>query len=120
MATPAAQPVTDDSPADGKTSLEQALFRLLTRPRLALGLVIAAVGLSASSLFIGFYLDDFLGRYVYTDLEGADRLYRVLEGGYALAKGDPAETHWQIEEGWAPWWTYDRLLLRCLRPIGIA
>jgi hypothetical protein len=118
--TPAAQPVTEDSAADGKSSLEKALFRLLTRPNLGTVLAIVAVCLAAPSLFIGFYLDDFLGRYIYTDLEGADRLYRVLEGGYALAKGDPSETHWQIEEGWAPWWTYDRLILRTMRPIGIA
>src|SRR6185503_11807275 len=99
MSTPAAQPVLEDSPADGKSSFEKALFRLLARPKLGVVLAIVAVCLAAPSLFIGFYLDDFLGRYIYTDLEGADRLYQVLEGGYALAKGDPGETHWQIEQG---------------------
>jgi hypothetical protein len=120
MSTPAAQPVTEDSPADEKSSRERAFIRFLTKPNLAVWLAVAAVCLAAPSLFIGFHLDDFLGRYVYdSSLEGADRLYRVLDGGYALAKGNPAETHWQIEAGYAPWWTYDRLLLRCLRPIGI-
>jgi hypothetical protein len=66
------------------------------------------------------YLDDYVGRYVYSDLPGAAHLFELYGGGYALANGNPADTHWQIEEGWAPWWTYDKLLLRMLRPIGVA
>ena len=30
-------------------------------------------------------------------------------GGYGLAIGDPAENHWQMEAGWAPWWHYETL-----------
>jgi hypothetical protein len=47
-------------------------------------------------------------------------LFELYAGGYGLANGDPADTHWQIEQGWAPWWTYDQLLIRLSRPLGVA
>jgi hypothetical protein len=65
-------------------------------------------------------LDDFVGRYIYSDLPDAARLFELYAGGYGLANGAPADTHWQIEHGWAPWWTYDQLLIRLFRPLGVA
>ena len=74
------------------------------RPRLALKLALIAVALSSPALLLGFYLDDYIGRYIYSDLEGAARLFRNYSGGYGLAIGDPGENQWQREAGWAPWW----------------
>lgn len=86
--------------------------------RLGLQLAFIAMLLSASCLFTGFYFDDFIGRYIYSNLPGAKELYDQLSGGYGIATGVPAENHWQIEQGWAPWFMYDHLLLRLYRPLG--
>ena len=40
-------------------------------------------------------------------------------GGYGIANGNPEDTHWQIEQGYAPWWTYPKLLVAMWRPIGL-
>lgn len=103
-----------------QTNFDRALLRFLARPRLAAWLAACAVLLSASCLALGFYLDDFVGRYIYSDLPDAARLFEIYAGGYGLANGDPSATHWQIEQGWAPWWTYDQLLIRLSRPLGVA
>jgi hypothetical protein len=87
-------------------------------PKLGLRLAFIAMLLSSSCLFTGFYLDDYIGRYVYSELPGAKELYDQLAGGYGVATGKPEDNHWQIEEGWAPWWMYDRLLIRLFRPLG--
>jgi hypothetical protein len=100
--------------------LDRLLVRFLMRERLGLWLAAVALVLSASCLGLGFYLDDFVGRYIYSDLPDAARLFDLYAGGYGLANGNPADTHWQIEHGWAPWWTYDQLLIRLFRPFGVA
>ena len=99
--------------------LDRLLVRFLQQERLAQWLALIAVVLSASCLGLGFYLDDFVGRYIYSDLADAKRLFELYAGGYGLANGNPADTHWQIEHGWAPWWTYDSLLIRLFRPLGV-
>lgn len=91
----------------------------LTHRRLALHLALIAIVLSSSALWLGFYLDDYVGRYIYSDREGAARLFENYSGGYGLAIGDPAENHWQREAGWAPWWHYEQLRLALYRPIGV-
>lgn len=98
----------------------QLFMDALQHRRLALGLVLLAWLLSSPALGLGFYLDDYIGRYVYSDLPGADRLRDVLSGGYGVANGVPEDTHWQIEQGYAPWWTYPHLLLALMRPVGMA
>lgn len=102
------------------SQIERAFVRFVERPRLAVSLAACAVLLSSPALVLGFFFDDFVGRYVYSNLEGAKHLFDLFAGGYALANGDPADTHWQIEQGWAPWWTFDHLLLRLFRPFGVA
>ena len=94
------------------------VLRWFEHPRLAAHLALIAVLLSSSCLFTGFYLDDYIGRYVYSDLPGAKHLYQLLAGGYGIATGNPAENLWQVEQGWAPWWIYDQLLIRLFRPFG--
>lgn len=88
------------------------------QPRLGVKLAFVAMLLSSSCLFTGFYLDDFIGRYIYSNLPGAAKLYDQLAGGYGIATGNPQDNLWQIEEGWAPWWMYDHLLIRLFRPLG--
>ncbi|MET0342996.1 MAG: hypothetical protein ABW252_18460 [Polyangiales bacterium] len=96
------------------------LARTLSHPRLGLALVAISIVLSSSALFLDFYLDDFIGRYIYSaDMEGATRLFDNYSGGFGLAIGDVAENRWQMEAGWAPWWHYDQLRLALFRPIGV-
>ncbi len=99
---------------------EQAFLRLLSRPRLPLELCLIAVLLASPCLFIGFYLDDYVGRYIYSDLPGAAQLYRIYVGGYGIANGSPADNAWQVEEGHAPWWMYPNLILQAFRPVSLA
>lgn len=112
--------MTGASRADQTSRREQAFVRLLSRKDLSKWLVLAAVLLASPALFTGFHLDDQVGRYIYSDLEGAHTLYEIYYGGYGIADGNPVTTHWQIEQGFAPWWTYDHLFLRFFRPIGVA
>jgi hypothetical protein len=92
--------------------------RFLTQPRLGVWLALIAALLATPALFLGFYLDDWIARYIFSDLEGAAEALRVYRGGYAAANGNPIDNHWQIEQGYAPWWTYPKLLLATMRPIS--
>jgi hypothetical protein len=107
-------------PAGPPRPLEVKLVRFIHQPRLGWWLAVVALCLSAPCLFIGFYLDDYIGRYVWSDLPGAHALNRLIEGGYTLANGNPADNLWQVEQGYAPWWIYDHLLVRLYRPISLA
>jgi hypothetical protein len=98
---------------------EAWLIGALRAPRLPLRLALLAVALSSPCLLLGYYADDWVARYIYTDLEGAQKLFRLYNGGYGIANGVPADTHWQIEQGWAPWWTYEHLHIRMFRPLGL-
>lgn len=110
-----ATPLTEDA----SSPLEARFVRLLEHPRLPRAVVVAAVVLASPCLFIGFFLDDYIGRYIYSDLEGAARWFRIISGGYGVANGNLADTHYQIEEGFAPWWTYPPLLLNLFRPLSL-
>jgi hypothetical protein len=106
-------------PSDGKKARRAAaFFEFLERPRLGLWLAGLAALLAAPCLFIGFYLDDFVGRYIYSDLPGAKNLFRIYVGGYGVANGNLADNRWQIENGNAPWWMYPKLLVSTYRPIS--
>ncbi|MEY4575723.1 MAG: hypothetical protein RL701_426 [Pseudomonadota bacterium] len=109
---------TDTSAAGSLSKFDQVLLRFLERPKLAWWLALFGVLLCSSCLFMGFYLDDHVGRYIYGDYPGSKHLFDLYAGGYGLTNGVPEDTHWQIEHGWAPWWTYDHLLIRLLRPFG--
>jgi len=102
------------------SSLEDRLIAFLRKPKLGFWLALVAVILSSPCLFIGFYLDDYIGRYVWSDLPGAHAWNRIIEGGYAIANGSPRDNLWQVELGFAPWWIYDHLLVRLYRPISLA
>jgi hypothetical protein len=102
------------------TRVETSFIRTLQQPRLGLWLVAISFMLSSSCLFLGFYLDDSVARYIYSDLPGAKRLYELVSGGYGISTGSPSDNHFLIEEGWAPWWTYEHLKIVLFRPVSLA
>jgi hypothetical protein len=89
------------------------------RPPFVMRLALLSLLLSSSCLGLGLYLDDYVGRYIYSDRPGAQHLFELYGGGYGLARGNPAELHWQIENGYAPWWAVQTLRLVLFRPIGV-
>lgn len=91
----------------------------LTHPRLGLRLALIALLLSASALFIGIYLDDQVARYIYSDRDGAERLFRNHSGGYGFALGDPTENRWLMEQGWGPWWLDLNMRFAGYRPLSV-
>jgi hypothetical protein len=107
------------APPEAPRTLRARLVRLLEGPGLGPKLAVLAVVLSLPCLFLGFYLDDWVARYIFSDLPGAADLYRVYAGGYGISNGVPADNHWQIEQGWAPWWTYEHLRLSFFRPLSL-
>jgi hypothetical protein len=116
-----AEPLVDTasvgSAADTRPRSEAAFMRFLAHPRLAFWLMVAALCLSSPCLFMDFYLDDWIARYVY--LPEAEKFFRIINGGYGLANGVPADSLWQVEQGWAPWWIYPELLMRVYRPVSL-
>lgn len=110
----------NDARASAPPARSSRLIRLLEHPRLPWFIVALGVGLTAPSLFIGFHLDDFIGRFIFSDLEGAQRLYNIYSGGYGAANGNPADAAWMMEEGFAPWWMDPDVLLSFYRPISLA
>lgn len=96
------------------------LVRVLSLPQLPLLTVVVGVGLALPSLFIGFHLDDLIGRFIFSDLPGAERLYSIYGGGYGAANGNPSDATWMMEEGYAPWWMTPDLLLQFYRPISLS
>lgn len=108
----------ETSTTAGKSPLPQRVTAFLRLPKLPLWLGLVAVALASPSLFIGFHLDDYVHRYLLLRLPGADLLARSYVSPFAIANGDPALNHWLIEQGYAPWWTYDRLLLSFFRPLS--
>jgi hypothetical protein len=107
-------------PPAAATRAGAVFLRALCHPQLERGLVGLACLLCAPCLWLGFYLDDHVGRYIYSGVDAvAPRLFWMLSGGYGLANGVPSDTAWQIEQGFAPWWTHRELLLELLRPFGV-
>jgi hypothetical protein len=98
---------------------EAWLFRFTAGERLAFHLAVLAALLAAPSLFIGFHLDDYIGRFVNSELPGAERLYRLYAGGYGLANGVRADTRWQMDQGYAPWWSDPDLHIELARPLSL-
>jgi hypothetical protein len=98
---------------------DRRLTRFLERPRLGLWIVVLGVVLVLPSAFIGFQLDDLIGRFIFSDLPGAHRLFEIYAGGYGTANGNPADAAWMIEQGYAPWWMDRDLLLQLFRPLSL-
>lgn len=88
-------------------------------PSFGTRLALLAMLLASPCLALGLYLDDYVGRYIYSEQPGAAHLFQVYAGGYGLARGDAAELRWQIENGYAPWWAVESLRLVLFRPLGV-
>jgi hypothetical protein len=87
---------------------------------LGLWLALAGTLLALPSIAIGFQLDDYVHRYMLSSRPGAAELLHAYESPFGIANGDPATNHWQIEQGYAPWWTYPDLLVSLWRPLSEA
>lgn len=108
-------------PADPSAQILPAwLSRLVTHARLPWWLAIAAMLLTSHSLWMGFHLDDYIHRYLLSDLPGAADLLRAYESPFGVANGEPLINRWQVEHGYAPWWIDRDLLVSLWRPISYA
>lgn len=117
--TPRRITVSSPSHSESAPRSRTALDRALEHPRL--GWYLAAIGIvfTLPTLFLGFHLDDFVGRYIYSDLPDARKLYDIMSAGFGVTDGNPEHNHWLIEQGYAPWWTYPRLLIAMFRPVSL-
>jgi hypothetical protein len=112
-----------DAPAAGSHAAAQEggrIVAVLTHPRLPRRLALLATLLTAPTLAIGFHLDDYVHRYLLSDLPGSAALMEAYESPFGIANGDPEVNHWQVEEGYAPWWIDEHLLISLFRPISEA
>jgi hypothetical protein len=100
------------------SSRAAAFVAALEHPRLGPRLALIAVLLTAPSLFIGFHLDDYVHRYLLSSLPGARALERAYESPFGIANGERAINHWQVEEGYAPYWIDPDLLVSLYRPVS--
>jgi hypothetical protein len=90
----------------------------LLHPRLALRLALVAFALALPSAAIGFHLDDHVHRYMLSSRPGGAELLRVYESPFGIANGERADNLWQMERGYAPWWTHPDLLVSLWRPVS--
>ncbi len=67
---------------------------------------------------MGFHLDDYIHRYLFSDLPGAADLLRAYESPFGVANGERAINRWQVEHGYAPWWIDRDLLVSLWRPLS--
>ena len=88
------------------------------QPRLPWILAVLGAVLTAPSIAIGFHLDDYLHRFVYSGAEEGRQLLDAYGSPFGIANGDPASNRWQIERGYAPWWTPEDLLVSPFRPLS--
>lgn len=94
--------------------------RFLLARRLGLRLALISLLLTAPCLWLGFHLDDHLHRYMLSDLPGAAELLHAYQSPFGIANGEPDSIRWQIDQGYAPWWTSEHLLVSLWRPISEA
>ncbi len=94
------------------------LVRWLEHPKLPFGLALVALLLTAPSLAVGFHLDDYVHAYLLSDLPGSDDLLRAYESPFGIANGESEINRWQMEKGYAPWWTSPELLISLWRPVA--
>lgn len=90
----------------------------LVHPRFGVRLALLASLLVSPSLFLGFHLDDHVHRYLFSGRPGNDDLWRAYESPFGIANGEPEVNLWQIEQGYAPWWTAPDLVISLYRPLS--
>ena len=94
------------------------LLAALLHPKLPRRLALLAFMLTLPSVAIGFHLDDHVHRYMLSSRPGAAELLRVYESPFGIANGERADNRWQMEHGYAPWWTHPDLLVSLWRPLS--
>jgi hypothetical protein len=121
VSAPADSQALSGRPAPGaRGSFVPRLVAALEHPRLGLWLAIVAVLLALPAFAAGFQLDDYVHRYMLSSRPGAAELLHAYESPFGIANGERAVNHWQIEQGYAPWWTYPDLLVSLWRPLSEA
>jgi hypothetical protein len=98
----------------------RSAFTKLLHPRLGLWLAVLSTVLLSPTLILGFHLDDYVHRYLFSGLPGSDALLHAYQSPFGIANGDEATNHWQVEAGYAPWWIHPQLLLSLYRPVSAA
>ncbi|MBN1653724.1 MAG: hypothetical protein JXA30_08110 [Deltaproteobacteria bacterium] len=103
--------------------MEGFIYRVvnfLEHPRLPYRLALVSILLTAPSLWVGFHLDDNVGRFLLAGVADptAKQLLEAYGSPYGIANGKPASNLWQIEHGFAPFWTYEKLLISLWRPLS--
>lgn len=96
------------------------VINFLGHPRLPYWLALVSILLASPSLWVGFHLDDHVGRYLMSGLSDPDskQLLKAYGSPYGIANGDPSSNHWQIEKGFAPFWIYEKLRITLWRPLS--
>jgi len=96
------------------------LAAFLKHPSLPRRLALIACLLACPSLLIGFHLDDHFHRYMLSQRPGAEALLEAYQSPFGIANGEREINHWQVEEGYAPWWIEEDLLVSLFRPLSEA
>lgn len=98
--------------------LLEKLVVLLNHKRLPIALGLIGLLLASPCIFIGFHLDDHFGRYVSLDYPGSEQLLRIKMSPFGIADGKPESNHWQIEQGYLPFWTSKHFLISMWRLVS--
>jgi hypothetical protein len=75
------------------------------------------MALVSPTLFIGLNLDDYLHRYCGLQMKGAEEICPSFLSLFTILPGDPRLTHRLVEDGFAPWWTNEHVLVSFMRPV---
>jgi hypothetical protein len=94
-----------------------AILALTESPRLPLALALLSMALVSPTLFIGLNLDDFLHRYCGLSMKGSEEICPSFFSLFTIVPGIPRLTHRLIEDGFAPWWTNENILVAFMRPV---
>jgi hypothetical protein len=103
-----------------RPATRQRLYIVLSHPRLPALLAVGSALLLLPTLRLGFHLDDYFHRYLFSRLPGSDDLRRVYQSPFGIANGVSADNHFQVEAGYAPWWIHPQLLISLFRPLSEA
>lgn len=102
----------------GHSQLKQRFSKLAASPRLPLYLALLSALLVSPSLFTGLQLDDYFHRFCAVGAPRSDSLCPTRLSLFTIATGNPELTHRGIEYGMLPFWTYDALQVKFMRPLA--
>jgi hypothetical protein len=102
----------------GRFQLKQRLQALAASPRLPLYLALLSALLVSPSLATGLQLDDYFHRFCAVGAKNSEALCPTRVSLFTIAPGNPVLTHRAIEYGMLPFWTYDALQVKFMRPLA--